>query len=137
MNTAIASEAEVAADALGAAINGRDVAAIRALYADDIIVWHGSTNQAQTKEENSNLLASVFSITSELEYVDIRRHAIADGIVQQHRLVGTFDNGRPMPDLNACLVIKVQDARILSIDEYFDGSIYAEVWERIAALTTN
>jgi ketosteroid isomerase-like protein len=136
MNAAIASEAEVAADALGAAIHGRDVAAIRSLYADDIIVWHGSTNQSQTKDENSNLLAAVFSITSRLEYVDVRRHAIEGGIVQQHRLVGAFDNGRPMPDLNACLVIKVRNAKIVSIDEYFDGSIYAEIWARVATLGT-
>jgi ketosteroid isomerase-like protein len=80
MNAAIAREAEVAANALGAAIHGRDVAAIRSLYADDIIVWHGSTNQAQTKDENSNLLAAVFSITSRLEYVDVRRHAIEGGL---------------------------------------------------------
>jgi ketosteroid isomerase-like protein len=34
-------------------------------------------------------------------------------------------------------VIKVQDARIVSIDEYFDGSIYAEIWARIATLGTD
>jgi limonene-1,2-epoxide hydrolase len=137
MITTDTSEAEFAANALGAAIHSRDVEAIRAIYADGIRVWHGSTNQSQTKEENSNLLAAVFSITSQLEYVDIKRHKIEGGIVQQHRLVGIFDNGRPMPDLNACLVIKVKDGKIVSIDEYFDGSIYAEVWERIAALPSH
>jgi ketosteroid isomerase-like protein len=137
MITTNISEAEFAADALGSAIQTRDVDAIRAIYADKIRVWHGSTNQAQTKEENANLLAAVFSITSRLEYVDIKRHKIEGGIVQQHRLVGTFDDGRPMPDLYACLVIKTQDGKIVSIDEYFDGSIYAEVWERIAVLPPN
>jgi ketosteroid isomerase-like protein len=130
----ILDEAVRVADGLGAAIHARDAAAIRALYADDVIVWHGSTNQAQTKDENAGLLANVFSITSRLEYVDIRRHLVDGGIVQQHRLVGIFDNGRPMPDLQACLVIKVRDGKIVRIDEYFDGSIYSEVWERIAML---
>jgi ketosteroid isomerase-like protein len=137
MIATITTEAEIAADALGAAICGRDVVTIRSLYADDITVWHASTNQAQSKSENTALLAAVFSITSHLEYVDIRRHRIESGVIQQHRLIGAFDDGRPLPDLNACLVIKVKGGQIVSIDEYFDGSIYAEVWERIASLPTS
>jgi len=128
------NDAFAIADALGAAIHARDANAIRAIYADDIVVWHGSTGKAQGKEENAGLLAGVFQITSSLKYVDIKRHAIDGGLVQQHRLVGVFDNGKPMPDLNACLVIKVNDGKITRIEEYFDGSIYAEVWARLAAL---
>jgi limonene-1,2-epoxide hydrolase len=132
----MSDEAVKAADALGAAIHARDSEAIRAIYADDIVVWHGSTNQAQTKDENAGLLAGVFQITSALEYVDIKRHVIDGGIVQQHRLVGTFDDGKEMPGLNACLVIKVAGGLITAIDEYFDGATYAEVWERLAALAS-
>jgi ketosteroid isomerase-like protein len=135
MAVAFNYEAVAAADALGAAIRQRDANAIRALYADDIIVWHGSTNQSQTKDENAELLASIFSITARLEYADIRRHLIDGGIVQQHRLIGAFDDGRAMPDLYACLVSKVRDAQTVSIAEYFDGSIYAEVWDRIARIS--
>lgn len=119
---------------MGAAINARDADAIRAIYADDIVVWHGSTGQAQSKAENAGMLGGVFQITSALEYVDIKRHAIDGGIVQQHRLVGTFADGKAMPDLNACLVIKVSRGKITSIEEYFDGGTYAEVWERLGAL---
>lgn len=126
-------EAVFAANALGAAIHSRDISAVRALYADDIVVWHGSTGQMQTKCENTDLLAGVFEITSKLEYVRIQRHPIESGIVQQHCLVGAFDDGRALPDLNACLVIKVRDEKIVRIDEYFDGTTYAEVWERLAA----
>jgi ketosteroid isomerase-like protein len=135
MEIVMTDEAVDAANALGAAIHARDANAIRAIYADDIVVWHGSTGQAQTKAENSGLLVGVFQITSSLEYVNVKRHSIDGGIVQQHTLVGKFDDGRAMPELNACLVIKVNDGLITSIDEYFDGSIYAEVWERLRALT--
>jgi hypothetical protein len=92
------------------------------------------TRRAQTKDENAGLLGGVFQITSALEYIDIKRHAIEGGIVQQHGLVGTFDDGRAMPWLNACLVIKVGDSLITSIEEYLDGATYAEVWERLAVL---
>lgn len=128
------NEANEAADALGAAIHARDAAAIRAIYSDDAVVWHASTGTSQTKEENVAMLAAVFSITSRLEYCDVRRHMIDGGLVQQHRLVGIFEDGQPMPDLHACLVIKVQDGLITRIDEYFDGATYTEVWERLAAL---
>lgn len=130
----MSDEAIKAAEALGAAISARDAAAIRAIYADDIIVWHASTGIAQSKDENAGLLAALFSITSYLEYCDVRRHPIEGGVVQQHRLVGRFANGRAMPALNACLVIQVRGDLIARIDEYFDGATYAEVWARLTAL---
>jgi ketosteroid isomerase-like protein len=132
VHNAVSNEATKLADALGAAIHARDVVAIRKIYADEIVVWHGSTGQAQTKDKNAELLAAVFKVASRLEYVDIRRHVIDGGIVQQHRLIGRFADGRSMPDLNACLVIKVRDGKIIRIDEYFDGATYAEVWTLLA-----
>lgn len=132
----MSNEARNVADALGKAIAERDVEQIRALYDDSMVVWHASTNAEQSKEENAGLLAGVFAITSEMEYKDIRRHDIEGGVVQQHRLTGKFDNGKPLPDLHACLVIKVANGKITRIDEYFDSPAFAEVWERLAALQT-
>lgn len=128
------SEANALADALGKAIEDRDVDQVRALYADDIIVWHGSTDAEQSKEENLGLLAAVFGVTSKLGYRDITRHDIENGVVQQHRLVGTFDDGKPMPDLLACLVIKTANGKITRIDEYFDSAAFGALGERLQAL---
>lgn len=128
------TKAENAADALGAAIHARNQDQILAIYADGIVVFHGSTGESMGKEQNAGLLAGVFAITSELEYINVKRHAIDGGLVQQHRLIGTFTDGKPLPGLEACLVIKVSDSGLItSIDEYFDGSVFAEVWERLAA----
>jgi len=128
------TEANALADALGKAIGDRDVDQVRALYAEDIVVWHGSTNVEQSKEENVGLLAAVFAITSELGYQDIVRHDIADGVVQQHRLAGKFDDGKPIPDLLACLIIKTANGKIIRIDEYFDSAAFGEMAERLQAL---
>lgn len=129
------TKAEGAADALGAAIYARSQDQILAIYADDVVVFHGSTGQSMGKAENAGLLAGVFAITSELEYINVKRHAIDGGLVQQHRLIGKFTDGKALPGLEACLVIKVSNAGLItSIDEYFDGSVFAEVWERLAAL---
>jgi hypothetical protein len=123
-----------AADALGRAINTRDPDLVRSIYADDIVVWHGSTGKPMGKTENVDLLAGVFRITSELEYVNIQRHFFDGGLVQQHRLVGKFDDGRDLPGLEACLVIKVSNGLITRIDEYFSSDVFAEVWARLSAL---
>jgi ketosteroid isomerase-like protein len=130
----MAVDAIAVADALGAAIKARSIAQIGAVYADDIVVWHGATGSAGTKSENMGLLGAVFQLSSQLEYRNVRRHLIDGGIVQQHQLVGTFADGKPMPTLEACLVIKIREGRIARIDEYFDGNTYAEVWARLEAL---
>jgi len=132
--TANSNEAIGAADALTSAIKERSAAKIKAIYADDIVVWHGATGKGMGKAENVGLLAGVFAIASELEYQDIRRHLIEGGVVQQHKLVGTFRDGKPIPALQACLVIKVRNGLITRIDEYFDSETFAEVWARLAAL---
>lgn len=129
------TEANALVDALGKAIKDRDVDQIRSLYAEDIVVWHGSTNVEQSKEENAGLLAAVFAITSELSYQDIVRHDIADGVVQQHRLAGKFTDGKPIPDLLACLVIKTANGKITRIDEYFDSAAFGEMGARLQALS--
>lgn len=122
------------ADALGAGIASRDVDTIRKLYADDIVVWHGATGRGQAKEENIGLLDSVFRVTSSLQYVDIVRHEIEGGIVQQHKLVGTFDDGTPIPDLAACLLMKISDGKLYRIDEYFDFATFEPILKQIESL---
>lgn len=128
------SEANALADALGKAIEDRDVDQVRALYADDIVVWHGSTNVEQSKDENVGLLADVFAVTSQLGYRGIVRHDIENGVVQQHRLVGKFADGAPMPDLLACLIIQTAGGKIVRIDEYFDSAAFGPLGERLQAL---
>jgi limonene-1,2-epoxide hydrolase len=131
------SNARALADALGAAIQARNAEQIRAIYAAGVKIWHANTNAAQTGEENANFLARIFAITSELSYRDVRRYDIDGGVVQQHRLTGKFKDGKPLPDLHACMVIKVAEGKIVSIEEYFDSATFAEVWQRLAATTAD
>jgi len=131
----VTTELETAADGLTAAIGGRDASILSKLYADDIVVWHAATQQEQNKTENIGMLSAVFEVTSRLEYIDIRRHVSGDVVVQQHSLVGEFDDGKPLPKIPACLVMRVRGGKIVRIEEYFDSSTFAEVWERLASLT--
>ncbi len=122
------------ADAFNAAIKARSEAALAAVYADDAVIWNNATQADMTKADNIAVLGSVFRISSELEYIDVRRHLIDGGFVQMHKLVGTFNDGEKMPDLHACLVVRTRGDQIVRIDEYFDLSVYGPVFERISAL---
>ncbi|MDF1691468.1 MAG: nuclear transport factor 2 family protein [Zhongshania sp.] len=122
---------DVVIDELGMAIAGRDINRLRNIYDDKVVVWHSATGQAQTKEENCALLAKLFTISAELGYHSIQRHAIEGGVVQQHCLKGRFNDGTEMPALHACMVIKVEGGKIIRIDEYFDFQTFAPVWEKL------
>ncbi|SDG20090.1 nuclear transport factor 2 family protein [Epilithonimonas hungarica] len=115
------------------AFKEKDGAKIKQLYHDDVRIWHGSTRQSQDREDNVAFLSNVFDLANNIEYINIKRHAIDGGAVQQHTLVGTFKDGTEMPSLEACLVVKVnQEGLITEIDEYFDASQFGEVWKRLA-----
>lgn len=127
----MSNEAYKAADALGAAIKARSTEQLEKLYDDGIVVWHNTTGQGMGKAENIGLLRGIFAIASHMEYKDIRRYPIEGGLVQQHQLTGTFNDGVAMPSLDACMVIKVKDGRILRIDEYLNAATFDEVWRRL------
>lgn len=52
-------EVDRLADRLFAAIEAGDVEAVAALYADDVEVWHNTSGQAQSKDENLKLLGGL------------------------------------------------------------------------------
>lgn len=127
------SNPEQVAERFGAAIESLDVDRLRAIYADDVVIWHGATGQAMGPDENCAMLAKLFALVDDFHYENIQRHPIPGGIVQQHVATGRFADGTPLPRLNACMVIKVRDGLITRIDEYFNADTFAPVWERMAA----
>jgi ketosteroid isomerase-like protein len=125
------SQADAVMDELGRAISSRDISRLRALYKEDVVVWHAATGQRQSKEENCALLQRLFEITSQLCYRNVRRFSIEGGAVQQHCLTGRFSCGTDIPELEVCMVVKVEDGKIISLDEYFDVATFNPVWERL------
>ena len=106
------------ADGVVAAITAGDSAALGELYADDVVVWHNTDGIEMTKEEN---LASLDALAR--SFSNIRRYEIDGGFVQQH--VMHLDWGSGSGDLPACLVVKVENGKIIRADEYFDGATIA------------
>lgn len=112
------------ADGVVAAIAAGDSEALAELYADDVVVWHNTDGIEMTKEQNLASLDALAAITTERSFSNIRRYEIAGGFVQQH--VMHLDWGSGSGDLPACLVVKVEDGKIIRADEYFDGATIAK-----------
>lgn len=101
------------------ALNHCDVDAVRAIYAPDARIWHNFDRKLQPVEENIETMKFVHSKLSGLNYDVKARIPIPGGFVQQHVLRGTLASGDEF-GLEACAIIRVEDGRIVEIEEYLD-----------------
>ena len=106
---------------LFAAIMRADVDAIRAIYAEDAVIWHNNDNAEQNPEENQRVLRWVTRNVKDLRYEEMRRHETPSGFVQQHVLRGIAPNGTVL-EIPACIVCTVEGGRITRLDEYLDSA---------------
>ena len=104
-----------------AAIEAGDPDAVRALYADDFVIWHNNDGQTQTKEENLAVLGWLIRNVKDRRYENVRRSPTPTGFVQQHVLRGVWPNGQAL-ELPACLIGEVRDGLITRLDEYLDSA---------------
>jgi ketosteroid isomerase-like protein len=106
---------------LFAAITAGDTEAVRAIYAEDAVIWHNNDGLEQTPEENLRVLRWVVRNVKDLRYEEIRRHETPTGFVQQHVLRGMAPNGTAL-EIPACIVCTVKDGRITRLEEYLDSA---------------
>lgn len=107
------------AAALFTAIESKDVDAVRALYADDIQVWHNFSNATQDKAANLETLAGLCRNVPEIHYDVTERLALADGRVLQRHVLRCRTGHREVL-IPACIFITVDDGYIVAIHEYLD-----------------
>lgn len=117
------------ADELFAAIVAGDVDRVRAIYADDVEVWHNATQQTQTRDENLRLLKYFTSRISDLRYEVHERQFFNGGLVQRHTVYGSVDSGDAL-ELPVCIVIHAANGKISQIFEYVDSAAVAHVFPR-------
>ncbi|HET6794519.1 MAG TPA: nuclear transport factor 2 family protein [Acidimicrobiales bacterium] len=109
------------AEALFGAITRGDVDAVRALYRSDTVIWHNYDGVAQDPDANLAVLGWLVRNVSDIRYEEIRRQVFPGGFVQQHVLRGRAPSGAAL-EVPACMVVAVEDGRIVRIDEYFDSA---------------
>ena len=112
-----------------AAIPKGDLDAVRAIYADDAVIWHNNDQQEQNVAQNLAVLGWVVKNISELRYEDVRRFPLPGGFVQQHVLRGRAPNGTALA-IPAGLVCAVANGRITRLDEYLDSAQVAPLLAR-------
>lgn len=107
------------AAALFTAIERKDTAAVAALYADDVQVWHNFSNAAQDKAANLEILAGLCRHVPEVRYDVTERLELPDGrVLQRHVLRARTDSGEVL--IPACIFITVRGKQIVAIHEYLD-----------------
>jgi ketosteroid isomerase-like protein len=126
-----ASSAETIIDAanrLFTAIERSDIAAVDAMWSDDIAVWRvGSGRDPRKADDKARAMRVIewfIGATTQRRYEILDRQVFDDGsargFVQQHVLHATGHAGQSI-SLRVCIVIRVgSDGLIGRIDEYFD-----------------
>ena len=107
------------------AIEQGDMAAVRAIYAPDAIVWHNSDGIASPVADNLKTLEDFIAYVPERHYTRRRLDVFEGGFVEQHVLKGKLVDGREV-SLNACIVCRVREGHITRLDEYFDTAELAK-----------
>ncbi|AEV70885.1 ketosteroid isomerase-like protein [Mycolicibacterium rhodesiae NBB3] len=117
------------ADRLFEAIANSDIATVKQLFGDDVLVWHSGDTKDSAKERAARIIDWFINATTDRRYEVLDRQFFDGGFVQQHVLHANGRNGNSI-HMRVCIVIKVgPDALITRIDEYFDPAEMAPLLE--------
>ena len=108
------------ADDFMKALERCDIDAARSMYRDDAKIWHNFDQDYQSVEENLKTLQWLHETLSDVRYEIVRREPIPGGYYQQHVLRGKLASGESFA-MPACAIVKIEDGRIASLDEYLDS----------------
>jgi ketosteroid isomerase-like protein len=110
------------ADRLFAAIERGDYAAVEAMWADDVLVWHSGDPKDNPRGRALKVIRWFMDVTTARRYEILDRQFFDGGFVQQH-LLRAQRSDEVSIEMRVCIVIKVDaDGLITRIDEYFDPS---------------
>jgi ketosteroid isomerase-like protein len=112
------------ADRLFAAIERGDVAAVDAMWSDDIAVWRTDGRRDPTRTDDKaralRVIGWFVAATAERGYEILDRQVFDGGFVQQHVLRAAGRAGQSIA-MRVCIVIRVRSGGLIErIDEYFD-----------------
>ena len=108
------------ADRLFSAIEQSDIAALTALWSDDVVVWRQGGGRERDKPRALSVIEWFVGATADRRYEVLDRQVFDGGFVQQHLLHATTRDGEKVV-LRVCLVVKIgEDGLIRRIDEYLD-----------------
>lgn len=108
--------------------------AVYGCYAPQARIWHNTDGIEQTREENLATLGWLFREVPERRYEVVARHPVPGGFLQQHVMHGTLRNGKTFA-MPACIICRVEDGRIVRLDEYLDSASVTALVEAASSRT--
>ena len=100
-----------------------DIEGAADLYAEDSVTWRNLDGRELSKKQVRKIF-EIFSKLDGLSYEDVRIQELPSGFVQQHVLRCRTPSGEDVA-ADACLVVRVEDGKIVRIDEYMDSAAIA------------
>ena len=104
-----------------AAIQAKDVDAVRQCYAPGARIWHNVDGKVQSVDDNIKGVHWIHRVLANVQYDVKRLVAIPDGFVQEHVLRGTLASGDAFA-MPACVICTVSNGVIVTLDEYLDSA---------------
>lgn len=101
------------------ALNQKDEATIRQIYAPDARIWHNFDDKYQTIDENMKGMYWIHKRLSGINYDVVRQVELPDGYLQEHVLRGKLASGQDFA-MAACVICTVKDGRVTGLREYLD-----------------
>ena len=101
------------------ALNEKDEATLREIYAPDAQIWHNFDDKYQTIDENMRGMYWMHKRLSGINYDVVRLIEIPGGYLQEHVLRGTLASGEAFA-MAACVICTVKDGRVTALREYLD-----------------
>ncbi len=108
------------ADKLFKGIESKDIESLKALYSDDVRIWHNFSNAEQTKEQNLTVLENMCNAVPHIKYEILERHMIDGRVLQRHNLRCETSTGEIIL-IPACMFITIRGNQISRIEEYLDS----------------
>jgi ketosteroid isomerase-like protein len=120
------------ADKLFDAIQARDMATVRSVFTDDVVLWHNFDLAERNLDQIVANLTMMLSVVKDVRYVDRDFIAIPGGIVGQYVHRGMAITGKPVA-LHVMLRFYLAGGLIKRIEEYVDSGECAVIHEAAKA----
>jgi ketosteroid isomerase-like protein len=104
-----------------AAIQSKDVDAVRQCYAPGARIWHNVDGKVQSVDDNIKGVHWIHRVLADVQYDVKRLVAIPGGFLQEHVLRGTLASGEAFA-MPACVICTVENGVIVTLDEYLDSA---------------
>lgn len=107
-------------DALFAAIERGDIAAVEGLFAPDVLVRKTGDRRDNDHTRSVKIIQWFIDASIDRRYEVLDRQIFSGGFVQQHLLHATAHSGEAIA-MRVCIVIKIGENGVITrVDEYFD-----------------